>query len=195
DYYATPWRGTWAGEAGGAVLGHAIHNHDLMTHFLGPVSALSATVATRVNAIETEDCAAICFEMQGGALVTSSVTLGAASDTTRIRLCFEGFTAESGTEPYAPARAGWQFTARDPGAQSAIDDVLADVGPGRDGYAGFFEAVADALSGTPGQEVTLADGRRSIELVSAIYLAARTGARVALPLGPDSPVYTGWLPQ
>ena len=30
DYYAIPWRGTWAGERGGAVLGHAIHIHDLL---------------------------------------------------------------------------------------------------------------------------------------------------------------------
>ena len=29
-YYAIPWRGTWAGESGGALLGHAIHIHDLL---------------------------------------------------------------------------------------------------------------------------------------------------------------------
>ncbi|MCB0972261.1 MAG: Gfo/Idh/MocA family oxidoreductase, partial [Acidimicrobiales bacterium] len=29
-YYAVPWRGTWAGERGGAVLSHAIHLHDLL---------------------------------------------------------------------------------------------------------------------------------------------------------------------
>ena len=31
-YYAIPWRGTWAGESGGALLGHAIHAHDLLCH-------------------------------------------------------------------------------------------------------------------------------------------------------------------
>ena len=31
-YYAeAPWRGTWAGERGGCVLSHAIHNHDMLT--------------------------------------------------------------------------------------------------------------------------------------------------------------------
>lgn len=193
-YYASPWRGTWAGESGGAVLGHAIHNHDLLMHTLGPVSALTAMATTRVNDIETEDCAAISLHMECGALATSSITLGASDDTTRIRLCFEGFTAESGEEPYAPARDPWKFTARAPIQQSEIDAVLETVTPGLSGYAGYFEAIADALEGQPGREVTLEDGRRSIELVSAIYLSARSGTHVALPLEQSTPLYASLAP-
>ena len=194
DYYAVPWRGTWAGENGGAVLGHAIHNHDLMMMVMGPVRRLSAFTATRVNKIETEDCAAISFEMESGALVTSSITLGASTDTTRVRFCFEGLTAESGTAPYAPATGAWHFTARAPHRQADIDAVLAGVSPGPTGFAGFLQATADALDGQPGREVTVDDGRRSIELVTAVYQAARGGAAVSLPLGPDSPFYAGWTP-
>lgn len=193
-YYAVPWRGTWSGENGGAVLGHAIHNHDLMMMVLGPVRRLSAFTATRVNGIETEDCAAISFEMETGALATSSITLGAATDTTRIRFCFEGLTAESGSAPYAPATGAWRFIAREPFQQAAIDEVLAGVAPGPTGFAGFLAANADALDGTPGREVTADDGRRSIELVSAIYQSAREGRAVTLPLGPAAPLYAGWAP-
>lgn len=194
-YYAVPWRGTWAGENGGAVLGHAIHNHDLMMMLLGPVRRLSAFTATRVNAIQTEDCAAISFEMESGALVTSSITLGAATDTSRIRFCFEGLTAESGSAPYAPATGTWRFTAREPFQQARIDAVLADVAPGLTGFAGFLQATADALEGDADGAVTAEDGRRSIELVTAIYRAARTGQAITLPLGPDAPLYTGWGPD
>ncbi|MBV6656552.1 MAG: Gfo/Idh/MocA family oxidoreductase [Devosiaceae bacterium] len=194
-YYAAPWRGTWAGESGGAVLGHAIHNHDLLSYSLGPIAAVQAQTATRVNAIEVEDCAALLFEMQSGALVTSSVTLGAGFDETRLRFCFEGLTATSGTEPYAPGAGQWQFVARAPTTQDAIDTMLASLTPERSGYAGFFEAVAQALDGHPGRDVTLADGRRSIELVTAVYHAARTGTRVPLPLGKDHALYEGWQPQ
>ena len=102
DYYAVPWRGTWAGECGGAVLGHAIHNHDLLTHIAGDIACLSALTTTRVNEIETEDCASISFAMTSGALATSSITLGAATDETRLRFVFERLTATSGTAPYAP---------------------------------------------------------------------------------------------
>jgi len=89
-YYAIDWRGTWATERGGAILGHAIHIHDLLTAILGPVAKVHAITATRVNPIETEDCAALSITMESGALVTSSVTLGAADDTSRLRLIYEG---------------------------------------------------------------------------------------------------------
>lgn len=194
DYYAVSWRGTWQGESGGAVLGHAIHNHDLLTYVLGPIASLSAITATRVNPIEVEDCAAISFEMESGALATSSITLGAGNDTSRLRFAFEGFTATSGTEPYAPGEDIWTFTAREPTKQSQLDAVLASLSPEHQGYAGFFEAIALALDGHPGREVTLADGRRSIELVTAVYQAARTGKRVTLPIGKDAALYAGWQP-
>ncbi len=193
DYYAVPWRGTWAGESGGSLLGHAIHIHDLLCHVLGPVAEVAAFSDTRVNDIETEDCAALAIRMESGALVTSSVTLGAGNDTTRLRFCFEGFTAESGSAPYTPAQGNWQFTAR-AADQGQIDAVLAATAEGHSGFAGYLEAVADAIAGRPGRAVTLADGRRSIELVSAIYASIRRGAPVSLPLGPDAQIYNGWMP-
>lgn len=195
SYYAVPWRGTWAGERGGAVLGHAIHNHDLLCRYFGAPAGVSAQVATRVNPIETEDCAAIALRFEGGALATSSVTLGAAGDTTRLRLVFEHLTATSGDLPYAPADGPWTFAARDPARQPEVDAVLAGLPAPRSGFAGYLEAIADALGGQTGREVTLTDGRRSIELVTAVYAAARAGKEVALPLSPDARFYQGWLPE
>lgn len=192
DYYAVPWRGTWKGEQGGAVLGHAIHNHDLLCAVFGPVKRLNAMTATRVNDIEVEDCAAVSFEMENGAVATSSITLGAANDKTRLRFCFEKLTAESGSAPYAPAEDAWTFTARGDADQAAIDACIAKVGSVHAGFAGFFEALADALDNRGGREVTLGDGRRSLELVSAIYHAAREGAVVNLPLTKGHALYESW---
>ena len=111
SYYDIEWRGTWAGEQGGAILGHAIHIHDLLPSVLGPIERVYADVATRVNDIEVEDCAAISMRMESGALITSSVTLGAAGNLSRMRLMFEGFTVESDHAPYAPAAKPWSFIA------------------------------------------------------------------------------------
>ena len=80
-----------------------------------------------------------------------------------------------------------------PAAQ--IDAVLAQVCAAKTGYAGMFEALADALDGTGGREVTLEDGRRSLEFVTAVYDSARRNQPVTLPLGPDHPMYEGWMPQ
>lgn len=194
DYYAVPWRGTWAGENGGAVLGHAIHGHDLLCYVLGPVARVSASIATRVNPIETEDCGAVQFTMENGALATSSITLGAAENTTRLRFCFEGLTAESGSLPYTPAEDTWRFLARDPDRQGEVDGIVASASTAKPGFVGFFSALAGAIRGAPGNEVTVQDGRRSIELVTAIYRSARGGAPVDLPLGVDDPAYGGWQP-
>lgn len=195
EYYAVPWRGTWAGERGGAVLGHAIHNHDLLCRYFGAPVRVQAQLATRVNPIETEDCGAITLGFEGGALATSSITLGAARDTSRLRFVFEHLTAESGRVPYAPASVPWAFTARDPARQAEIDAVLAGVSAPKAGFAGYFEAVADALEGRTERAVTLADGRRSVELVTAIYGAARGAKEVALPLTIGSEFYQTWMPD
>ena len=195
DYYSIPWRGTWEGEAGGAVLGHAIHAHDLLCTLLGPVAEVFALTDTRVNAIQTEDCAAVALRMASGALASSSITLGAGGDSSRLRLCFEHLTAESGTAPYVPMQDRWSFVARVPDHQPKVDDIVASVPDGLSGFAGYLDAVADALSGKGGDEVTLEDGRRSIELVTAIYASSRSGGAIALPLGAGADFYQGWMPD
>lgn len=194
DYYAVSWRGTWAGEQGGAVLGHAIHSHDLLTRQMGAVRAVSAFATTRANQIETEDCAAISFELASDALATSSVTLGAARDETRLRLVFERLTATSGKDPYAPAQGPWQFIARDPAGQDQVDTILANLPKTMPGYAGAFTEIAHALNGHPNSAVRFEEGAASIELVTAIYHAARTGLRVTLPLTQEHTLYKGWQP-
>lgn len=194
SYYANPWRGTWESELGGAVLSHAIHAHDLLTQHFGPVAEVSAILATRANPIETEDCAAISLQMANGALANSSITLGAATDSTRLRFIFDRLTAESGRAPYAPGQDDWQFIARDHARQSDVDTVVNELPDAQQGFAGLFEAIADAVEGCAGREVTLGDGLASIELVSAIYQSARSGNRVTLPVDRSLPVANSLRP-
>ena len=193
-YYDVPWRGTWAGEQGGAVLGPAIHSHDLISHFFGRVSHVSAMLDTRVNDIETEDCAAIAFKLENGALATSSITLGASTDETRLRLVFGRLTATSATNPYTPATGDWTFEARNSKDQAQINAIVKATRDAPVGFVGFLKEVAASLSGESNAAVTFEDGAASIELVTAIYHAARTGQRVTLPLSEEHPLHSGWLP-
>ena len=205
NYYDVPWRGTWAGEQGGAILTHAIHSHDWLTWIFGPVKSVYANLATRVNSIEVEDCAVLNFEMQSGALASSSITLGAAGDSSRLRFCFSELTAESGTAPYAPAGDKWTFTSRCNDKQSEVDRItqsaLTQNSQANVGYAGFFRAISRELDavGSAGSAdipvVTLQDARQSIELATAIYASSRSNTRVVFPLGADHPLYNGWVPD
>lgn len=192
-YYATGWRGTWAGEAGGAVLGHAIHAHDLLCRYFGSVAEVQARLATRVNPIETEDCAALIFGFADGALATSSITLGAAGNETRLRMVFRDLTVTSGTAPYAPASGPWRFLARNSDMQARVDAIVARTS-GLVGFSGYLAALSNKITGAPNSAVTYEDGRRSIELVTAIYAAARSGAPVALPIDASHPMHHGWRP-
>lgn len=186
-YYDNPWRGRWKTEGGGAVLGHAIHAHDILDGILGPVTAVRASVATLVNDIEVDDCAAVSFTLEGGALATSSVTLGASADTSRIRACFENVTVESGTSPQIDAD-DWTFSPRGEEHAEAIAAATALADGCLPGYAGLFGEIRRDLSGTDSKAVTLEAARSSIELCAAIYKSARSGAEVALPLPADDPV-------
>ncbi len=197
DYFRSPWRGTWRGEFAGVVLNHAIHIHDLVMEAFGPVTEVSAALDTRVNAVETEDCAAIWMKTDSGGLITSSITLGAPGNMSRLRLVFENLTAESGHTPYAPGGTGWSFVARSRKNQGSVDRIVEESGCSRRmaGYAGLFAAVANRLDGTDCTLPSPDDGVRSIELASAIYQAARTGGRVILPIDRDLQVCRNLAPN
>lgn len=194
DYYAVAWRGRWETELGGAVVGHAIHIHDLLCKVLGPVAEVQSMLATRVNDIEVEDCAAILFGMCNGALVSSSVTLGSATDQSRLRFCFSNLTAESSRDPYNPGTSGWTFTARNSASQSAIDELLESYPDHNEGFARQFELAYQTFVAEATEPVSLADARASLELISAIYQSHRERVPIRLPLGPQSANYSGWLP-
>jgi len=195
DYYAAPWRGRWDTERGGVLLSHATHAHDLLSFIVGPVASVYARTTTRVNPIETEDCAAAALEMTDGSVATSSATLGSHVEISRLRFCFENLTAESSLAPYAPGAEPWTFTARDDVAQEAIDETLAGFDPGSEGYVGQFARFAAALAEGTELPVTLADARASLELVTALYHSSETGLPASLPLGTDHPKYRSWLPD
>ncbi|MCS6779844.1 MAG: Gfo/Idh/MocA family oxidoreductase [Geminicoccaceae bacterium] len=192
-YYRVPWRGRKESELGGVLVSHAIHAHDLVTEILGPARRVHAFTATRVNCIETEDCAAACLEMADGALVTLSVTLGSAEEITRLRFCFAHLTVESALSPYRPSGEPWRFVPRDAETAAEVKTLLEDFRPGPEGFHGLFTELALSLEEGEEPPVTLADARRSIELATALYYAAATHEMVELPLRTSHPAYSGWL--
>jgi predicted dehydrogenase len=194
-YYDVPWRGKWATERGGALLSHAIHNHDLLSYVLGPPRRLFAYTTTRVNAIEVEDCASAALEMADGSAAALGVTLGSAAEISRHRFSFSGLVAESNTRPYTSSGDPWTFVGDSPALAERIATTLAEFRPLPEHYAGQFYRFYDALRQGTELPVTLADARLSIELITAMYYSAETGQRVNFPIGADHPRYTSWLPS
>ena len=194
-YYDVPWRGRWQTELGGCMTGHAIHFLDLLMTVLGPVRSVFARTATLVNPIETEDCGSVSLEMANGALASVSVTLGSSAEISRQRYCFANLVAESNLAPYDKNTGEpWQFVADTPELAAQMDAALVTFKPGAEGFEGQFARFGRSLMTGAELPVTLADARRAIELLTAIYASARTNAAVELPVRPDHPLYHGWLP-
>lgn len=182
DYYAAPWRGTFAGEGGGAVFGHGTHAHDLIGHIVGPLVSITGQVATLVNDIETEDTATGFGAVADGGLVSMAVTLGSIREITRLRFSFEHVAAESCVEPYEPGNEPWTFDWATPALAADAERIWAGLPATPSGFGGQLAAFHEALAVDGPLPVTLADARRALELVTGWYESARTGRPVELPL-------------
>lgn len=200
DYYDVAWRGKWATELGGVLLSHCVHALDMATYINGEPSRVFARTSVRVNPVETEDCASVSIELAGGGYLTLSATLGSAAEISRHRFCFEGLVAESNIEAYTNSSDPWTFTGDSPQQQAAIDEVLSEADAdvtGRssaEGYQRQFELFHEAVTAGGELPVSLADARRSIELVTAMYSSSREGRDVVLPIPSTHPYYGGWQP-
>jgi len=181
DYYAAPWRGTFAGEGGGAVFGHGTHAHDLLSWIAGPLTSITGTTATLVNDIETEDTAAGFGTVAAGGVVSMAVTLGSIREITRLRFSFEHVAAESSVEPYEPGNEPWTFDWSSPGRAAEAEALWAAMPEAPSGFGGQLAAFHRAVTEGGDLPVTLADARRALELVTGWYESARTGRTVALP--------------
>ena len=93
---------------------------------MGDISRLFGRVATRVNAIEVEDCVTASLELANGALGSFTATLGSADEITRIRLAFENVTFESDHEAYNPGGKPWTILPRNAETAEKIEALLAD---------------------------------------------------------------------
>ena len=59
----------------------------------------------------------------------------------------------------------------------------------------MFDEIANKLDGSPSDEVTLLDARKSLEFVTAVYESSRKNKNIKLPIDKDNPLYSSWLPK
>ena len=111
-----------------------------------------------------------------------AATLGSQNEISRLRFCFEHVTFESSLEPYRPGNDPWKIMPASPKSQRRIDDALAGWTPSHRASRGLMQRLPrrprDAAAPLP---VTLADARRSLELITALYpfVRDRRGRRPA----------------
>lgn len=89
DYYASAaWRGTWAGDGGGALMNQGIHAVDILLSIMGTPVAVTGTARTLAHeSLEVEDVAAAVVTFESGAVATLLATTAAfPENSTRFQI-------------------------------------------------------------------------------------------------------------
>lgn len=184
-YDQDPWRGTWALD-GGVLANQASHHIDMLEWMMGEVDSVFAMSRTALVEVETEDTAVVVLRFANGAL-------GLIEATTATRpKDLEGSISVLG-EGGAVVIGGfavnemitWKFTK----AEHGDGDVLQkySVNPPSVygfGHQAYYDHVVSCIMNDSAQLVDGLAGRRSLELISAIYESIETGKEVHLRFRP-----------
>jgi predicted dehydrogenase len=125
-------------------------------------------------------------------LAALSATLGSQKEISWLRLSFENVTFESAQTPYAPGDDPWQIVPASSEMAARIEAALAGHRFVPSGFEGLTGAYYAALASGSALPITTEDARRSLEIITALYHSAETGAAVALPIAREHPKYAGW---
>ncbi|MCB5252802.1 MAG: Gfo/Idh/MocA family oxidoreductase [Candidatus Cloacimonadaceae bacterium] len=181
-YDQEKWRGTWEFD-GGAYMNQASHYVDAMYWLLGNVDSVSAYTATMARNIEAEDTGSAVVHFRNGIIASINVTMLTYPKN------FEGsitIIGEKGTVKVGGVAVNkiekWEFEEYDDDDRIALDSNYIPPNIYGFGHNPYYRNVVDTLLGRAVPSTDGRDGRKSVEIIQAIYRSAKTGKRVSLPL-------------
>jgi predicted dehydrogenase len=186
DYYdQDAWRGTWALD-GGVLTNQASHHIDLLEWMMGAVESVYALAATALVRIESEDTAVVALKFKSGALGVIEATTAARPKDLEgsISILGEKGSVEIGGFAVNEMKV-WRFEDSRPDDAEVLEKF--SVNPPNVygfGHQAYYEHVVDCISGERQHLVDGLEGRRSLELISAIYESVETGREVQMRFVP-----------
>ncbi|MEX1223554.1 MAG: Gfo/Idh/MocA family oxidoreductase [Pirellulales bacterium] len=192
-YDSGAWRGTWELDGGGALMNQAIHSVDLLAWLMGPVEEIRAQTATLAHErIAVEDTAMATLRFANGALgVIEATTAAYPGYLKKIEIHGSEGTAVLEEEDIKtwdfmkPARNDKKILAKMAESKSGGGGASDPSAIGHHGHAMQFADFLKAIKTDGKPAVDGAEGRRSVEIILAIYKAAETGKPIRLPLASD----------
>ena len=190
-YYDLWWRGTWEKEGGGCTLNHAVHHIDMLLWMMGlPQRVTSVLANTAHDNAEVEDLSVSILQYPG-ALAQLTASVVHHSEEQQLVFQCEKAKLAAPFSCYASLSMGNGFPQRNEALEQEIAAFAASQPPIRyEGHTGQLENVLTALEQDAPVAIGGEDGRRTIELITAVYKAGATGETVSLPLARDDPFYT-----
>jgi len=186
DYYdQDTWRGTWALD-GGVLTNQASHHVDLLEWMMGEVESVQAMSTRALANIEAEDTAVVTLKFANGALGIVEATTAARPRDLEGSISILG---ERGTVVIGGFAVNkmevWSFV--DPAPDDADALHRFSVNPPTVygfGHHAYYEHVVDCLKRSAPHLVDGIQGRKSLELISAIYESIETRRQVDLRFKP-----------
>lgn len=180
-YDQDSWRGTRAMD-GGVLTNQASHHVDLMTWMMGNVDSVFAKSATALVNIETEDTAVATIKFKCGALGIIEATTAARPTDLEGSISILG---EGGTVVISGFAVNemntWLFEEEERADKNVIQEY--SVNPPNVygfGHQAYYEHVVDCLRNNNDHGVDGLEGRKSLELITAIYQSIETSKEVFL---------------
>ena len=184
-YDQDAWRGTWAMD-GGVFTNQASHHVDLLEWMLGEPESVFAKSATALVTIEAEDTGVAVIKFRSGALgVIEATTATRPKDLEgSLSILGEKGTVEIGGFAVNEMKT-WNFTE----ARAEDADILEKYRQNPPnvygfGHVAYLEHVVDSIAHGKKALVDGLEGRKSLELIMAIYESIETGKEVFLKFMP-----------
>ena len=184
-YDLDPWRGTWALD-GGVLTNQASHHVDLLEWMMGEVESVHAMGTTALACIEAEDTAIVNLRFKNGALGIIEATTAARPKDLEgsISLLGETGTVEIGGFAVNHLKV-WNFIEQTKDDADVMERY--SVNPPNVygfGHQAYYEHVVDSILNSKKHLVDGLEGRKSLELINAIYESIETKKEVHLRFKP-----------
>lgn len=194
-YYDLWWRGTWEKEGGGPTLNHAVHHIDMLNWMKGTLPEEVTAILTNVahDNSEVEDLSLACLRYADGSVasVTSSVVHHGEEQGIVLQCEHAKLSAPWSVAAEVSQDNGFPRPEGNRELKERLDAYYHSIPDLKyEGHTGEIDDVLTALERGGKPMITGEDGRKTVELISAIYKAGCTRSVVRLPIGKEDDYYT-----
>ena len=181
-YEQDNWHGTWELD-GGVMSQQASHHLDLLQWFMGPIETMQCISATRLLDIEVEDTALASFKFKSGALGAYEATVASRPEDLEASLSILG---EKGTVIIGGFAVNkithWKFEETLPSdadmQKEASQEIPNVYGLG---HGPYIANVIDAIKNDKPAMVEGPEGKKNIQILTALYESAALGGQQVYP--------------
>lgn len=190
-YHDAAWRGTWRSEGGGVLTVQAIHHLDMLQYLIGMPRRITATMGNVGHGnTQCEDVAGAAFEYDDKfAQVTASLV--AHGEQQEICLYTDEAALSIPWQVHASRAMPNGYPEHAADEEQRLQEAFLAIPPLKvEHHAAQIGNFLRACAGQEALQVDGREGRKPVELTTAIYKSATLHQPVELPISASDPFYT-----